>query len=335
MSEHSQSQNPAISKRETNTTEAKTVRPIPRKPISGFFLFNAENRAKVRAIHPGVSAAVVMKELSQMWRNLTKDEKDVYLKKSARIKQEYLDYMREHGLVGGKKRKFDQTTVVNTKNDKAIPRKPLSAYFIFNQEHRKKVRENNVGKAAPTVMKVLSQMWNALTDKEKRVYEEKAARMKQEYQDYMKKHGLTNEKKKKSKQTIDEMVRSLPTIEGYTNYNTVFGVTAVKRILSLNDEYNRSTGEANVLIVKATECFISWLAQSAFRANAVAKKKSLTKDSFYQALVREDRMEWLRESMPQPKNFKQLKSPKKSPQKRSKVSHVSNPKITSLFQSSS
>jgi len=104
--------------------------------------------------------------------------------------------------------------------------------------------------------------------------------------------------------------------------------------MRLNDEFNRSTPEANILIAKATECFISWLAQSAFRVNAIRKKKTIMDDSFYQALARDDRMEWLRASMPAPKNSKMFKSPRKSPQKRSKISKISNPKITSLFQSS-
>jgi len=114
-------------------------------------------------------------------------------KKSARIKQEYLDYMKEHGLVVGRKRTFDQT-VANAKNDKDIPPKPLSAYFLFNKEHRAKVREDHAGEPAPTIVKVLSQMWKALTEEEKKVYQEKAACMNQEYQDYMKKHGLTKKK---------------------------------------------------------------------------------------------------------------------------------------------
>ena len=58
--------------------------PMPRKPISSFFLFMEEHRVKQQS-ESGGTAASVTKVLAERWRNLTPEEKLVSSRASSRV----------------------------------------------------------------------------------------------------------------------------------------------------------------------------------------------------------------------------------------------------------
>ena len=71
------------------------------------------------------------------------------------------------------------------------PPKPLSAYVLFFKDLKKREDPNAQQKSS---VKDAGRLWNALSQEEKDKYQKQAQRLKQEYQDYMAKHGAaTNE----------------------------------------------------------------------------------------------------------------------------------------------
>ncbi|KAL1997815.1 hypothetical protein VTN02DRAFT_693 [Thermoascus thermophilus] len=80
-------------------------------------------------------------------------------------------------------RKSKTRGVEKKKKDPNAPKRGLSAYMFFANEQRESVREENPGISFGQVGKVLGERWKALTDEQRRPYEEKALADKKRYED--------------------------------------------------------------------------------------------------------------------------------------------------------
>ncbi|PWY84516.1 hypothetical protein BO94DRAFT_536071 [Aspergillus sclerotioniger CBS 115572] len=80
-------------------------------------------------------------------------------------------------------RKTKARTTERRKKDPNAPKRGLSAYMFFANENREKVREENPGISFGQVGKMLGEKWKALSDGDRRPYEEKAAADKKRYED--------------------------------------------------------------------------------------------------------------------------------------------------------
>ncbi|KAL4795557.1 Non-histone chromosomal protein 6 [Aspergillus venezuelensis] len=74
-------------------------------------------------------------------------------------------------------------TTTRRKKDPNAPKRGLSAYMFFANDNREKVREENPGITFGQVGKMLGEKWKALSDKERKPYEDKAATDKKRYED--------------------------------------------------------------------------------------------------------------------------------------------------------
>ncbi|CAL8385816.1 unnamed protein product [Arctogadus glacialis] len=76
----------------------------PKRPSSGFFIFCADHRPKIKAVHPTLGIGDVAKKLGEQWNNLTDANKQPYLQKANKLKDKYqkdvADY-KSKGKVGG------------------------------------------------------------------------------------------------------------------------------------------------------------------------------------------------------------------------------------------
>ena len=72
------------------------------------------------------------------------------------------------------------------------PKRPISAYFIFNADNREATKKENPGATTADLTKKLAEKWNALGEAAKKPYEEKAAALKKQYEidlaEYKKSH---------------------------------------------------------------------------------------------------------------------------------------------------
>ncbi|XP_029522276.1 high mobility group protein B3a [Oncorhynchus nerka] len=76
----------------------------PKRPPSGFFIFCADHRPKIKAQHPSLGIGDVAKKLGEQWNNLTDATKQPYLIKANKLKDKYqkdvADYKSGKGKVG-------------------------------------------------------------------------------------------------------------------------------------------------------------------------------------------------------------------------------------------
>jgi len=76
----------------------------PKRPLSAFFLFCADERASVKALHPGYSVGEVAKELGERWNKVSTEQKTKYEARVQQEKQRYekeMDNYRKGGVPGG------------------------------------------------------------------------------------------------------------------------------------------------------------------------------------------------------------------------------------------
>ena len=69
------------------------------------------------------------------------------------------------------------------KAKKGQPKRPLSAYMVFSGEKRAEVKEENPDMKLGEISKEIGKMWGDLDDDDKTPYQEKAAVLKEEYQE--------------------------------------------------------------------------------------------------------------------------------------------------------
>ena len=72
------------------------------------------------------------------------------------------------------------------KKDKDAPKRPISAYFFYNQERREKLKKEKPNLDNKELIRAMSEEWNKLSDEEKKPYVKKAAEDKKRYVEEMK-----------------------------------------------------------------------------------------------------------------------------------------------------
>jgi hypothetical protein len=144
----------------------------PKKPKSAYICFCTETRNEVKEKNDGISNTNIMAELGKIWQNMSDAEKNKWEKHSEEDKKRY-----EADL-----EKFYETHPEEVKVVENKIKKPISAYVIFSNLNRAKVKENNP-KVAPTeIMALLGKTWKSLSDKEKEKYKKLAEEDKARYQ---------------------------------------------------------------------------------------------------------------------------------------------------------
>merc|ERR1711890_129200 len=68
----------------------------PKRPLSGYFLFMADERKKVTDAHPDWKVGDIAKELGSRWSNLDEKLKAKYQDKAAKDKERYAKEMEQY-----------------------------------------------------------------------------------------------------------------------------------------------------------------------------------------------------------------------------------------------
>merc|ERR1712029_414188 len=140
----------------------------PKKPLSAYFLFSQEERLKVEEAYPDYSITEVAKELGRRWASIDPAVKQSY---EQRYQESRIQY--EQALQAYKPQK--------KKKDPNAPKQPLSAYFLFSQEERLKVKEEHTGHSICEVAKELGRRWADMNPEVKQHYQQKAEEGRQKY----------------------------------------------------------------------------------------------------------------------------------------------------------
>ena len=140
----------------------------PKKPLSAYFLYSQEERLKVKGENPDYSITEVAKELGRRWATL-----DPALKHS--YEQRYQDSRKQYDT------EMNVYKPQKKKKDPNAPKQPLSAYFIFSQEERLKVKGQNPSFSICEVAKELGRRWAEMSPEVKQRYQQMAEEGRQKY----------------------------------------------------------------------------------------------------------------------------------------------------------
>eukprot|EP00591_Stephanopyxis_turris_P010929 CAMPEP_0195510726 /NCGR_PEP_ID=MMETSP0794_2-20130614/3291_1 /TAXON_ID=515487 /ORGANISM="Stephanopyxis turris, Strain CCMP 815" /LENGTH=136 /DNA_ID=CAMNT_0040638203 /DNA_START=90 /DNA_END=496 /DNA_ORIENTATION=+ len=73
----------------TGNKRAKKDPNAPKRPMSAFLAYSKKMRSQVKNDHTAINNVDVSKMLAEMWRNLPKDERDVFIEKEAQQRAVY------------------------------------------------------------------------------------------------------------------------------------------------------------------------------------------------------------------------------------------------------
>ena len=145
-----------------NSEQAASDPDKPKRPLSAYFLFTAENRAKVKAADPSLSNTEIVKKLGEMWRGLPDASKAPYTDAAAKAKAEY-----------DAKYKVEK---------EKTPKRPLSAYMIFSNAVRPKVKAANPSAAFGEIAKMIGAQWREMPPSAKQEWLDAEAKGKKEFE---------------------------------------------------------------------------------------------------------------------------------------------------------
>jgi len=187
----------------------KFLKEEPKRPVTAFFHFNGANRAKVAADHPELKGlGPVQGKLSEMWRNLSAEDKQKWLDKEKEEMVVYDKKMEEfHGTDDYKKFKRMSGTILGVNKGKVkskkkagpaavkmpekpegLPQAPKNGFAIYSEETR--------SGGGPTGIREVSTAWVNLGAEGQKKYQEKAEEEKHKYEADMIEFDKTVEGKK-------------------------------------------------------------------------------------------------------------------------------------------
>merc|ERR1712032_257765 len=166
--------------------DASKLKPAPNAYAS--WLKNTRKSIK------GKNSADVFKKAGAMWKALSASSKKTYEDSATKAKEqraayiakvkdtkEYKAYEEERAAARQKKLKRRVKIAVNAiAKDKSL-KKPTSAYMAWFNDNRKTIK----GKDVPDTAKKAGSMWKALSAANKKTYQDKAAKAKKVYDDYI------------------------------------------------------------------------------------------------------------------------------------------------------
>lgn len=219
----------------------------PKRPQSSYFLFSNQRRKELKVTNPDKKVTEISKIIASEWKKMdaaakkpfeiqAKELKEKYQNESKKYKQtqNYTDFQEtlkkwkknvgngetKKGKDKGKE-KTQKSTPPKRPKDPQAPKKPQSAYFLFANERRAKLKEGNPDKKITEIAKMLGAEWKVMTAAQKKPWEDKAKTLKDAYetkfaeykqsdayksfQDKMEeyKKDLKNSKKSQSKRTSE------------------------------------------------------------------------------------------------------------------------------------
>lgn len=154
----------------------------PKRNMSAFFLYSNANRARIKEENPGIKFGRVAQLLSEEFKQISPSERAKWDAEALRDKERYAREMENYTPPsdleddGPKKKK---------KKDPNAPKRNMSAFFLYSNDVRATVKEENPEAKFGDIAKIISRQYKELTEKELAKYQKLAAEDKERYQRQM------------------------------------------------------------------------------------------------------------------------------------------------------
>ncbi|KAI8983604.1 high mobility group box domain-containing protein, partial [Pilobolus umbonatus] len=152
-----------------------------KRPPNAYLLFNRDMRRQLHDVNQGLSSGEISKSISRRWKQLSKEEKEGYIKEEARLKQENnLIYscfiynrrskaeMEEAGLLKKLQQKsssgYQGAKKIQKKKeaDDSLPKHPMSAYLHFAKEMRPVMKKKYPQARLVEISKLIGSEWRSM-----------------------------------------------------------------------------------------------------------------------------------------------------------------------------
>jgi len=164
----------------------------PKRPLSAYMFFCQAMRPDVKKDNPNANFSDLGKLLGQKWQLLKDSEKKPYEKQNAIDKERYEKEKDELNrkeaedqtteTAEPKAKKPKTTTAAKKEKSKKGPKPPKSAYMLFADDERAKLKTEGKDVTFAESGKHIGERWRALNEKEKQPYVEKNKQLKEEYE---------------------------------------------------------------------------------------------------------------------------------------------------------
>ncbi|XP_019730534.1 upstream binding transcription factor, like isoform X2 [Hippocampus comes] len=155
----------------------KTHPDFPKKPLTPYFRFFMEKRAKYAKIHPEMSNLDLTKILSKKYKELPDKKKQKYVAEFQNEKEAFEKNMARF--------KHDHPELMEERKKSDLPEKPKTPQQLW-YNHEKKTYMKMHPEVSPKELKeVLRRQWSQLSDKRRLKWISKALELQKEYEDSM------------------------------------------------------------------------------------------------------------------------------------------------------
>jgi hypothetical protein len=154
----------------------------PKRNMSAFFLYSNANRSRIKEENEGIAFGAVAKLLSAEFKQISAEEREKWDKLAREDKERYQREMEDYEPPSDDE---EEVTKKKRKKDPNAPKRNMSAYFLFSQEIRPSIREENPQATFGEIAKLISAKFKLLDTEERAKYDKLAVEDKERYQKAM------------------------------------------------------------------------------------------------------------------------------------------------------
>lgn len=186
--------------------KAKKDPNAPKRAKSAYMFYSNAIRDKMKEKNPDASFAELGKLIGSAWKALGDEEKQKYERMATGDKQRYKNEMEDYtppkGTTGGTTKQ--KGSPKKKKKDPNAPKQAQNAFFLFAQEMRPKVKQENPQMSTSDIGKKMGQLFKDLSSEAREKYERKADIEKQRYKREMEAYNKSKSQVGKDKDDDEE-----------------------------------------------------------------------------------------------------------------------------------
>merc|ERR1719437_86749 len=165
----------------------------PSQPQNPYWIWLSENREALTKEAGSGKGSVVGKLAGDRWKAMSESDKKPYEAKAATAKTAYEKAMAEFVAAGGepgkrrqekkdaKQAKDDKKTKKEARKNSGAPKRPPSAYWLWQTENRDALIKEAGTNKIPVIGKLAGETWGKLSDAVKAPFEKRAKEAKDDY----------------------------------------------------------------------------------------------------------------------------------------------------------
>jgi len=180
----------------------------PKKPLTAYFRFLKDHRARVKAENPDLKPPHLTKKCGALWKEFDPEQKKKYVEEALeettawKVKMEAYKKTPEFAAFEEKRKQAaaeqDNKKIKRKKppKDKNAPKKPQTAFFLYSGSVRESVKNElpeGDRKKVVLITKKIGAMWKTLGAEEKASWKSKADKLKKEYNEVLAEYKKTEE----------------------------------------------------------------------------------------------------------------------------------------------